>query len=140
MASNSRLQENNQLALQSQNNEKLSNLDFENKKDDPDDSSPQVNPTEEFKQETSRPAEAQNNQMATDPISLLEQKISSLLTYDKATQHYICTICKVEARNKSNITEHVELHIEGFLFSCNTCSQTFPNRPTLRRHKYKCKM
>ena len=173
MASNSRLQENNQLALQSQNIEKQSNIDFENNKDDvsnlstetlhnvtppnmkiekditekekndeddPDDPSPQVNPTEEFKQETSRPAEAQNNQMATDPISLLEQKISSLLTYDKATQHYICTICKVEARNKSNITEHVELHIEGFLFSCNTCSQTFPNRPTLRRHKYKCKM
>jgi len=105
----------------------------------PDDPSPVDETTEESKLEISKPAESQPNPVPTDPILLLEQKISSLLTYDKATQHYICSICKVEARNKTNITEHVELHIEGFLFSCNSCSLTFPNRPTLRRHKYKCK-
>ena len=73
-----------------------------------------------------------------DPIALFEQKIESLITQNVENKTYSCKVCHQEASRRAGIVEHVETHIEGFMFACNSCSETFPNRPRLRRHKPKC--
>ena len=73
-----------------------------------------------------------------DPIALLEQKIESLIAYNDSKTHYTCKVCNFETMKRSHVVEHVELHIEGFIFSCNNCPETFRNRPSLRKHKTRC--
>ena len=73
-----------------------------------------------------------------DPIALFEQKIESLITQSVENKTFQCKVCHQESARRSAMVEHVETHIEGFMFACNSCSETFPNRPRLRRHKPKC--
>ena len=73
-----------------------------------------------------------------DPIALFEQKIESLIVYNERSAQYTCKVCNFDSSKKSVTVEHVELHIDGFMFACNSCTETFPNRPRLRKHKFRC--
>ena len=73
-----------------------------------------------------------------DPIALFERKIESLITQSVENKSFQCKVCHMEYARRSHMVEHVETHIEGFMFACNSCSETFPNRPRLRKHKPKC--
>ena len=87
-----------------------------------------------------KPAEEERKPLANpkDPIALFEQKIESLITQSVETKTLQCKVCHLEYSRRSHMVEHVETHIEGFMFACNSCSKTFPNRPGLRKHKPKC--
>ena len=87
-----------------------------------------------------KPADEERKPLANpkDPIALFEQKIESLITQSVETKTLQCKVCHLEYSRRSHMVEHAETHIEGFMFACNSCSETFPNRPRLRKHKPKC--
>ena len=49
---------------------------------------------------------------------------------------WCCKICnKAISRKKRNAKFHVETHMEGLSFPCNTCGKEFRSRNTLSNHK-----
>jgi len=45
-----------------------------------------------------------------------------------------CKVCGKTAPHKSNITQHVEIHIENMSHACHICRKTFPTRVYLKGH------
>jgi len=45
-----------------------------------------------------------------------------------------CKVCGKTAPHKSNITNHVEIHIENMSHACDICRKTFPTRMYLKDH------
>ena len=48
-----------------------------------------------------------------------------------------CSVCGYTSKINNNTKQHVERHIEGFIFACNDCGKYFSQKRTLRLHKYR---
>ena len=48
---------------------------------------------------------------------------------------YKCIICNKTSSSRGHIKEHIEIHIEGLSFKCNSCEKITSTRKNLRMHK-----
>ena len=48
---------------------------------------------------------------------------------------YRCTVCNFSKKKKTDVTRHIETHIEGLSYSCSDCDKTFRSRNSLNNHK-----
>ena len=55
---------------------------------------------------------------------------------------YSCKICGKTTKDKTKMRFHVETHMEGLSFPCNTCGKEFRSRNALKTHIYRklCKL
>ena len=51
---------------------------------------------------------------------------------------YSCTHCEYATREKRHMREHVEKHIEGLEYPCNSCNKVLRSSHSLRGHKSRC--
>ena len=67
----------------------------------------------------------------------IEQKISEYIVRGE-DRKYSCGYCgKSGVRLAGDIKRHIETHLEGLSFPCQSCDKTFRSRDVLRRHKYR---
>ena len=64
-------------------------------------------------------------------------KISSMIAR-RHDGYYTCTNCEYTTKSKSHMQEHVEKHIEGLEYPCNSCSKVLRSSLSLRNHKRSC--
>ena len=62
----------------------------------------------------------------------LEQKIEEMT--GKIEGVYTCRNCGKTARDKTELTRHIETHIEGLEYSCSRCNKTCRSRVALSMH------
>ena len=62
-------------------------------------------------------------------------KIQSLM--EKGTGGYSCNNCGYISKIKSHMQEHVEKHIEGLEYPCDSCNKIMRSSLSLRNHKQK---
>ena len=48
---------------------------------------------------------------------------------------FYCKVCNYRSNLKTNLTRHIETHIEGLSYSCSVCHKTFRSRNSLNVHK-----
>ena len=48
---------------------------------------------------------------------------------------YQCKMCGKISKQKINLKNHIETHIEGLSFGCQLCGKTFRSRESIRTHK-----
>ena len=67
----------------------------------------------------------------------IDQKIEEyLVRADDGS--YSCGVCgKAGVLKKSDMKKHVETHMEGLSFPCQSCDKTFRSRHVLANHKSK---
>ena len=78
-----------------------------------------------------------NSKIST--LGHLDQKIAKYLVRDE-DGFYSCGLCGKagdSTKKKQNMMNHVETHIEGLSFSCQSCNKTFRSRKALAYHKSK---
>ena len=66
-----------------------------------------------------------------------DEKVNEMMT--KHGSGWDCVKCGHTAKKKAHLEEHVQKHIEGYSFKCNTCTSTFGRKYTLRHHARRCK-
>ena len=49
-----------------------------------------------------------------------------------------CTHCDYKTKHPGHMREHVEKHIEGLEYPCNSCNKTLRSSHAFREHKRKC--
>ena len=82
----------------------------------------------------SLPIIVSNNSSVTN-IDEIDQKISEYIVRGD-DGNYSCGYCgKVGDRFSTHIKNHIETHIEGLSFSCQSCDKTFKSRHALSCHK-----
>ena len=64
-------------------------------------------------------------------------KISSMIAR-RPDGFYTCTDCEYTTKSKSHMQEHVEKHIEGLEYPCNSCSKVLRSSLSFRNHKRTC--
>ena len=59
--------------------------------------------------------------------------------YEKTDEGWRCLACghTNSGKTSSNIRMHVETHLDGLVYSCNTCAKEFKSGTILYTHKYK---
>ena len=60
-------------------------------------------------------------------------KIESMI--EKQVDGYCCTNCGHISKHPGHIREHVEKHIEGLEYPCNSCNKILRSSNSLRGHK-----
>ena len=69
--------------------------------------------------------------------SELDEKINELMRKDEGTKGWICTMCGKTARDKTNLSQHIEgNHIDGVSHPCNVCGKVSRSRHGLAKHMY----
>ena len=107
--------------------QKITDVTYENKSetDNADKIDSVLTPVdEEFKTITKN-----NQQMKDDDIDLQIEQI-----IDKTEGKWKCKVCGKTARDKTNVRQHAETHIEGMSHTCHICGNTFGTRTSLRIH------
>ena len=65
----------------------------------------------------------------------IDQKIEEYLVRAEDGT-YSCSVCgKTGDKYKKNMRNHVETHMEGLSFPCQSCDKTFRSRNSLNVHK-----
>ena len=70
-----------------------------------------------------------------ESIEELEEKLKENLS--KVDGKWQCIICNKVSPTLYHAKEHVEVHVEGLSFPCQSCDKTFRSRTSLRNHKNK---
>ena len=65
-----------------------------------------------------------------------DEKVSELV--DKSEVGWKCKECPYDRKSASHVREHVEMHITGFLLSCQSCDRRFSTKKSIRNHQRKC--
>ena len=74
---------------------------------------------------------------AVNNIEEIDQKISQFVIRGE-DGIYSCGYCgKVGDKNVVNMKNHIETHMEGLSYNCQSCDKTFRSRESLRLHKYR---
>ena len=68
----------------------------------------------------------------SDTIEKIERMI------EKRTSGYSCTNCGHISKHRSHMKEHVEKHIGGLEYPCNSCNKVFRSSGSSRVHKSRC--
>ena len=63
-------------------------------------------------------------------------KVESMI--EKGSDGYSCTQCDYTTRSKQHMKEHVEKHIEGLKYPCNSCPKVYRYSHSFRDHKRTC--
>merc|ERR1712126_804151 len=77
-----------------------------------------------------------NNQIQpldTNDLEEIDQKLYEHMEKN-SDGRYSCKICSKTALDKTNMKFHVETHMEGLSFPCNTCGKEFRLRKSLKTH------
>ena len=75
----------------------------------------------------------QNDKLVSvNDMSEVEDKVDQLI--EKIYGKYYCKSCEYSSQRRSNVREHVEIHIEGLSYSCQFCDKTFRSKGGLRHH------
>ena len=64
-------------------------------------------------------------------------KIESLMAKRTDDGYYTCNNCGYTSRQKCHMQEHVEKHIEGLEYPCDSCNKIMRSSLSLRNHKRK---
>ena len=69
-------------------------------------------------------------------LSVVEYKESLMakVVLSDGRQVWQCTQCERRHHNKSNIVQHVDLHIQGLQYSCLYCHKHFKSQGSLNVH------
>lgn len=59
--------------------------------------------------------------------------------FEKENDGYFCKHCEYRSKVKQHMKDHVERHIEGLEYPCNSCDRILRSSNSLRDHKYKGK-
>ena len=80
------------------------------------------------------------NQQKPKQDSLIEPstmaRIESMI--EKQVDGYYCTNCGHTSKHLGHIKEHVEKHIEGLEYPCNSCNKIMRSSHSFRNHKRLC--
>ena len=60
-------------------------------------------------------------------------KIESMI--EKQVEGYYCTNCDHASKHIGHLREHVEKHIEGLEYPCNSCNKILRSSHSFREHK-----
>ena len=67
-------------------------------------------------------------------ISNVGEQVNSML--EKTVDgKFMCKVCGKISNIVTNMRNHIEIHIEGLLFSCQECEKTFKSKRALNHHK-----
>jgi len=77
--------------------------------------------------------EFQKNDFMNTSIAEYDEKVLELV--EKSEIGWKCRQCPYERKASAHVNEHVEMHITGFLLSCNLCDRTFTHKRQIRHHK-----
>ena len=64
------------------------------------------------------------------------EKIEAMM--EKQVDGYHCTRCGYTSKNPGHLREHVEKHIEGLEYPCNSCNKIMRSSHSFRNHKSRC--
>ena len=117
--------------------EEVENITFPNNFDPP---SKRANHPEEVKSESEHTSNTtiqlniQIPPMDTTDMEELDKKLCDNMDRN-SDGDYFCKICSKTAKKRKDMKFHVETHVEGVSFPCNTCGKEFRSRNVLRNHK-----
>ena len=72
--------------------------------------------------------------VSTENESEVDAKVSEIL--EKNGDNFVCTVCSKVGKHRYNMTRHVQTHIGGLSYPCNTCDKTFRSKNSLQKHSY----
>ena len=73
-----------------------------------------------------------DSNLVLDTNSELDNQIEGMI--EKYENLWKCKVCEKTSKQKGNIKNHVEMHIEGMSHACKICGKTFPNRLGVQVH------
>ena len=81
-----------------------------------------------------------NNLINTSDLSEIDQKLCENMEKNSEGT-YSCKLCSKTAKDKTHMKYHVETHMDGLSFPCNTCGKDFRSRNAFSSHisKKRCK-
>ena len=66
----------------------------------------------------------------------IQQKIKHMI--EKSLDgSFNCSVCGKTGKDHSNMKKHVEIHVEGLSYPCQSCNHTFRSKDSLRSHMYR---
>jgi len=81
------------------------------------------------------------NEKNTKVATIDSSNVTQASNYDDLIEHFgddwKCKHCGKTTKTKSNMTQHIEIHIDGLSFQCNSCTMVFKSRSVLNVHKYR---
>ena len=82
----------------------------------------------------------ENDAARIDVGSLTKEEIAKKMRelYERTDEGWRCLVCDHTSKGptSSDIRRHVETHLEGLVYTCNLCSQSFRLRNSLAKHKF----
>ena len=74
---------------------------------------------------------------STYSVNMENHKAMILSHVEKiADLKFSCTLCGKIGKQKQNVANHVETHLNGFTISCPFCSMSFKSTNSMKMHKY----
>merc|ERR1712126_98032 len=122
--------------------EKVESEDYEEEKTMPDfEPSPRIRTVKKVQQAMPEVAANEttillNNQIQpidSNDLSEIDQKLYENMVRN-SDGRYSCKICSKANMHRTQMKFHVETHMEGLTFPCNTCGKDFRSRNSLRVH------
>ena len=83
---------------------------------------------------TSNQLKNQIQLLDTTDLNEIDQKLYENMERNSMGK-YSCKICSKTNLDKTNMKYHVETHMEGLSFPCNTCGKEFRLRDSLKKHR-----
>ena len=82
---------------------------------------------------------ALNKVAKIDVRSLTSEEIDSKMRelYEKTDEGWNCLVCDYTKKESgsTSIRKHIEIHVDGLVYTCNVCSKEFRSRNILKMHK-----
>ena len=87
-----------------------------------------------FEEKVIKPRQqTQHQQPRSEKIMIMSEEHEDHLGKEDGV--YYCKVCDYQSRKKTNVTMHIETHLDGLSYSCPLCEKTFRSRNSLNNHK-----